>query len=266
MKGTPDKLRVLVIDDSEIALQAIASVLESDGIQAFTSESAVGATSAIVKHDVHALVVDMNMPLMSGQKFGTMLRKNDRLAHVKLILVSGEDEAELRRVGSQLGADAVIPKSQIATVLCPTIRRLVGRGTGAATAAWGLRSESATRRKILVADGDRLFAEALAHRLDTMGYDTDVRVLGRGILTAIMESAPALVLVGEKLKDMPGASLVDFIDESIVTRSVPVLYLAGSASAPSPFTTRHGGARETILRTAADDELRARIRQMIGDA
>src|SRR5262245_11660036 len=100
MKADTAPLRVLIIDDSEISREVIEGIVESGGMEAMSLSSALGATAIIAKQDIRVLVVDMNMPLMSGSAFGAVFRKNERLSHVKLILITGDSETELRRVGT----------------------------------------------------------------------------------------------------------------------------------------------------------------------
>jgi CheY-like chemotaxis protein len=116
--------RILIIDDSPVARDVVTSLVEDAGYQVIALESAIGATAAIVKFDVDVLILDMNMPVMSGERFAELVRKNVRLAHVRLVLMTGGSAADLAKAGDSVGADAVLHKNELSAKLVPTIERL----------------------------------------------------------------------------------------------------------------------------------------------
>ena len=118
--------RVLVIDDAEISRLAIVDVLSQAGCQVFQLASAIGATRAIVRHNVSAAVIDINMPGLSGDKLVSVLRDNPRLRGLKIIVVSSRSPAELEAIRASCGADAAIDKGAVATELWHMLSRLIG--------------------------------------------------------------------------------------------------------------------------------------------
>ena len=205
--------RVLVIDDSELAREAIALELEGAGYDVRTLASPLGAITQIVQHSVDAVVVDLNMPLMSGPRFAEVLRANHRLAHVKLLLVTGEDRADLEGLGSQLGADAVLRKGDLGTL--PRILR-------------GLRlrpKRSSTRRRVLVVDDDSERRESLRDCFEKAGHDALAHHQARGALAAAVWHRAEVVLVASQLVDMPSSVVVELIREHHVTKQAAVFVI-----------------------------------------
>ena len=75
MHATPAKSpRILLIDDSDIAREAVGNILTAGGWTYHDVSSPLGATSLIAKLDIDILVVDMNMPVMSGSAFAQLVR------------------------------------------------------------------------------------------------------------------------------------------------------------------------------------------------
>jgi CheY-like chemotaxis protein len=105
--------RVLVIDDSAVARMAMVELLSNAGFRVFELTSAIGATRTIMQNNIVAVVADISMPGLSGDKLVAVLRKNPRLKHLTLILVSGRDDDELRQVMSEQEVDAVLSKRSI---------------------------------------------------------------------------------------------------------------------------------------------------------
>jgi CheY-like chemotaxis protein len=112
-----------VIDDDEVARELLASVLEEAGYVVFQLPSPIGATSTIFREGIDVVVLDVLMPEMSGDKLARLLRSNSRLAQLTIVLVSGCQPTELSRLAQQVGADAVVSKSEVRTHLLDAVGR-----------------------------------------------------------------------------------------------------------------------------------------------
>jgi len=119
------KSNVLVIDDSEIARSHISGILSDANYIVFEQPSAIGATRAIREHSVSAVVVDVSMPGLSGDKLVGVLRKNQRLDGLVVIVVTGKTQDELSGMCELSTADAVLFKDQLETSLVKTLSRLL---------------------------------------------------------------------------------------------------------------------------------------------
>ncbi|WP_437308238.1 response regulator [Sorangium sp. So ce388] len=124
--GAAASAPVLVIDDSEIAREEVSRVLRSAGFQVVALPSPIGATQAIVRHQARIVVVDIFMPTIRGDRLLTLFRKNQRLGHLNVILMSGHSEQELEKLQLEVQADAVISKRHLDR-LPALIKRLAGK-------------------------------------------------------------------------------------------------------------------------------------------
>jgi DNA-binding response OmpR family regulator len=106
-------MRVLIIDDDDVARELLASTLEDAGHEVFELPSAIGATREIYRNAIDAVVVDVMMPDINGDKLAKVLRQNSRGARLVIILVSSRPAAELEQLANSAGADAVLTKSKV---------------------------------------------------------------------------------------------------------------------------------------------------------
>ena len=120
-----EQRRVLVIDDSEVSLEMMAGVLEDAGLSVVTLPGPIGATQAVVKHQIPVLVTDVNMPELRGHNLISLFRQNYRTRHVKVILVSSLPERQLLELAKESGADGVVQKDRIAADLVSVVNRLL---------------------------------------------------------------------------------------------------------------------------------------------
>lgn len=122
-------MRVLVIDDDDVARELLRSVLEQVGYRVFELPSAIGATRAIYEHDVVCVVVDVTLPDISGDKLAKVLRGNPRGRQLGIVLVSSRPEAQLRVLAEQADADGLVTKSQVRKELAAVVARACERRT-----------------------------------------------------------------------------------------------------------------------------------------
>ena len=116
---------VLVIDDSEIALELILGTLESSRLNVAGLPGPIGATRAVITQRVRVVVTDVNMPELTGNNLVALFRNNPRTAHVKVILVSDLPENELWQLGRRSGAHGVVQKRRIESDLVPMVRAML---------------------------------------------------------------------------------------------------------------------------------------------
>lgn len=107
------KFRVLVIDDDDVARSLVCSVLEAAGHETFELPSPIGATRLIQEKRVDAVVIDVVMPALSGDRLATLLRGNPRFKNLGVVLVSGNSGVQLEDMAQKVKADAVVTKVEI---------------------------------------------------------------------------------------------------------------------------------------------------------
>jgi CheY-like chemotaxis protein len=119
--------RVLIIDDDEIVGEAMREILAREGHEVTAVPTAIGATQVILREHVRVVVLDIHMPSISGDKLAQLLRKNPRLKHIGIILVSGIEQKQLEALANEVSADAVVSKhkmrSELATAVGVAARR-----------------------------------------------------------------------------------------------------------------------------------------------
>ncbi|MFZ5895074.1 MAG: response regulator [Myxococcota bacterium] len=114
--------RVLLIDDDDIAREFLAGLLRDAGHEVFELPSPIGATRTILSERIEAVVLDVFMPDMDGDKSAKMLRENSRLADLAIVLISSSNIDLLQEIAARVKADAVVCKADARTTLVSTVR------------------------------------------------------------------------------------------------------------------------------------------------
>jgi CheY-like chemotaxis protein len=113
-----------VIDDSDVAREAMARALRSAGFEVFELPSAIGATAVVRRHAIDVVVIDVNMPQVRGESLARLLRSNPLFAKLGVVLVSGEPSEKIEELAASVQADAFVRKDESAGQLVDTVRRL----------------------------------------------------------------------------------------------------------------------------------------------
>ena len=106
-------LSYMIVDDSRFARTTIKNVLHALGIRGvFEVESAEQALSDIDKHPIDIVIIDFEMPGMSGAEFTWRLRrsKNERLQRMPVVMVSNHADESHIRLAINAGVNEFLPK------------------------------------------------------------------------------------------------------------------------------------------------------------
>lgn len=108
------KRRVLIVDDSEIAARLLEAELTEAGFAIDYAPDAEVATSLVLKRATRPdlVLLDVNMPKVSGPQFCRFLKRNERFRSIKVVLCSGEDREKVAALASECGADGFILKDE----------------------------------------------------------------------------------------------------------------------------------------------------------
>ena len=118
--------RVLVVDDSLTTRTLEKSILESHGFHVNVSIDGVDALRRIRLEPVDLVVADIQMPRMDGFVLLRELKRDKNLSKIPVVLVTSCDNADDRRRGLELGAEAYIVKQKFdQKELLETIRQLI---------------------------------------------------------------------------------------------------------------------------------------------
>ena len=126
---------IVIAEDSHLLNKLIADALTTAGyVNLIRTENGQEAWDYIHKAEesgdidkkVSLVITDIEMPLMDGHRLTKLIKSNDNLKHIPVIIFSSLVNAEMRVKGESLGADAQLSKPEIGN-LVGEIDRLLGR-------------------------------------------------------------------------------------------------------------------------------------------
>jgi DNA-binding response OmpR family regulator len=116
----PAKPTILVVDDDAPILTLMRNLLREFGFDAVTASSGEQALQAAREHKPSLILLDKNMPGMSGEEVIGSLRKENGFDLVPILILSGEPVTQTEL--SALGAAGAVLKPFDITALIDQIR------------------------------------------------------------------------------------------------------------------------------------------------
>lgn len=107
--ATKQNPHILVVDDEEDLSEILKFNLETEGYEVDTAYSAEEALTLNLT-DYDLLLLDVMMGEISGFKLASMLKKNEKTAHIPIIFLTAKDTENDMLTGFNLGADDYISK------------------------------------------------------------------------------------------------------------------------------------------------------------
>ena len=101
---------VVIADDSPTLRRIVSTVLEREGFTVLQAEDGVQAVQAVFAAMPDAVILDVQMPRLSGYVTARLLKDDWRTADIPVILLTSLDAASDRYWGAQVGADQYFTK------------------------------------------------------------------------------------------------------------------------------------------------------------
>lgn len=117
---------ILTIDDSASIRQMVAMTLRSAGHAVLEAVDGSHGYDQATSNTVHAVITDLNMPIMNGIEFIRKFRQHPASKGVPIILLTTESSDDLKREAKEAGATGWIVKPFKQDQLLAVIKKVTG--------------------------------------------------------------------------------------------------------------------------------------------
>ena len=80
--------RILIVDDEPELVRALALRLNSAGYETLSASDGPGAMDIALSHQPDLVLLDIGLPLQDGYQVATMLRTEQRTAHIPIVFLT----------------------------------------------------------------------------------------------------------------------------------------------------------------------------------
>ena len=226
MLASPERKKVMIVDDSEIVLEVARYALQSAGYDVVTHPRPAGCITLILQEQPDLLLIDVNMPGLNGDTVVKMLGSTRASADMIVLLHSSLDDEVLAKKATASRAHGYIRKTESPQDMVRRVSRWLRPGTAtsgthplrSATSETGARTSDpkvavsgsffAADRiagKILLADQDMVELSDLRRLLKSQPGAVEFALSGKEVLRRLQSDNPPDVVVLGRLTGAPTA-------------------------------------------------------------
>jgi PAS domain S-box-containing protein len=129
-QSPPNRLRVLVAEDNAVNARVVRHFLEKVGSQVTVAQTGAVALEQALKHDFHLLLLDVQMPEMTGLEVCRSIRQHEAVygGHRPIVMLTAQAMKGDREECLAAGADDYVTKPVTRRMLFSAIARLMDQG------------------------------------------------------------------------------------------------------------------------------------------
>jgi len=117
---------ILIVEDNELNMKLFNDLLEAHGYRTVQTRSAVEAVELVRKHKPDLILMDIQLPEVSGLQVTQWIKDDEELRHIPVVAVTAfamkGDEEKIRRGG----CEAYLSKPISVVKFLETVRNFAG--------------------------------------------------------------------------------------------------------------------------------------------
>jgi PAS domain S-box-containing protein len=233
----PPGLRILIVDDSELARRSLATVSGTLGWHSETVESGQAAIDRLARPDgvaIDIVLIDWQMPEMNGLDAAEKLKAPPISARAPvLVMVTGFGREELQHAPNAAAADGILIKPVTEIALAHLVADLIGTAEQGTRHAKPSAAQRLTGIRILVVEDNSLNQEVMRKILQNEGALVEVLGDGRHAVEHIAEAHDQIdiVLMDAQMPVMDGFEASTYVREQLGILDLPIIAVTAGVRA-----------------------------------
>lgn len=122
-----ESLCVLIVEHSVRVRKVLSLILKLDGYEILTANSSDEAIHIMTNTRPDVILIEASMPGMDGYEVCRWVRNNPAMAHVSVVMLSGESDIEREHHARHAGVDATLPKPVNPSAISQEVRAVLQR-------------------------------------------------------------------------------------------------------------------------------------------
>lgn len=147
------KSKILIIEDDRDIAEMLEYNLREEGYKTFSAFNGEQGVAMARKERPDLIILDIMLPIIDGFEVCRILKNDDTVAHIPIIILSAKSQETDKVVGLELGADDYVTKPFSPRELIARTRAILRRARGQQANRRTQRGEiviDSTRHKVMV--------------------------------------------------------------------------------------------------------------------
>jgi CheY-like chemotaxis protein len=116
------RFSIVYADDDELVRDVVTQTLVEEGVDVHSCGGGAEALELCRQLEPDAVLLDLNMPELDGLETARAIRRDPKIAHLRLVALTGRGTWELRRKAIEAGFDEFLVKPVPAETLLRALR------------------------------------------------------------------------------------------------------------------------------------------------
>jgi len=217
--------KILVVDDDKLIVTALSIRLKAEGHEVLTAYDATAAVDLARIHAFSLIVMDINLPFLSGMRAVRQIREVTGVSDTPVIFLTASKVPGLRDQANVLGAAGFLEKPYDAEEFMTLVKTAM-----AASLTSGKLSTAAANRgtkgKLLVVDADKAAANLVATRLGVDGYEALIAADVASAAKTVAAQKPQLLVIGIAPPHSKGLQIYSELIDQGVPSGIPFVFIS----------------------------------------
>lgn len=247
--------RILIVDDSASARQALTDMVEGFGMQTTVVESGQDALRVLRvetrrSRPFDVVLLDWRMPGMDGVETARHIKSDEQLEQMPAVLmVTAYGQEAMMQASSGIGLQGVLLKPVTQSVLFNTLLNVFA--SPAHTSQTAIKStyipsdlsayESLRGKRVLVTDDNALNREVATDFLEYVGVQVFTAVDGRDAIAQLQQHEVDAVLMDIHMPEMNGLEATREIRKHARWAHLPIIALTAQTRSEDQLLSREAG-------------------------
>lgn len=237
--------RILIVDDVDTIAASVGFVLSDLDLPIDIASHGIEALEMLKERPYSLIISDVAMPRMDGIALTRVVRSEQELQDIPLILLTSLDHPSERDAGFDAGANDYIIKGSIGGgELVTRVRELLKIAPFVPREA----PKRKVRQRILVAEDAETVAASIAFLLSAGDYDITLTSNGHEALTRLEREEFDLLISDWQMPSMTGDELARAVRSSAHIKQIPIILLTSLDSDEVRQQGREAGANKFLVK------------------
>jgi HAMP domain-containing protein/CheY-like chemotaxis protein/signal transduction histidine kinase len=270
--AAPRRKRLLVVEDDRAERDSVSALLESSDIEIMTADTGEAAIASLRAQPADCVVLDLRLPDMSGFEVLEMIRDDETLCDVPVVVFTGrelsaDEDAKLRTMARSVIVKGVESPERLLDETSLFLHRVVA-DLPAAKQRMLQRlyssDEDLMKRAVLLVDDDIRNIFALSSVLERRGMVVLTATTGSEALAVLNSRADvAIVLMDIMMPGMDGYETIHAIRTTPKYRRLPILALTAKAMKGDREKCLEAGASDYLAKPVNTEQLLSALRMWL---